>query len=380
MSNPTENLDTPSYVFNSPWQQYLGVANPQDAAFCTPSYPGNTGAVPSPPANGYANISTYNCAGGGTQCTYGTVATGIPAIWETPFVAAVDNWWAALIAWAAGNTLPTAPFSQIGYVRFGFSIGSEASIDCTQYLEDADGGASDSAMKTTWLAAYANAASYVLGQIAAQPTRPPWVPMMTVNMGTSLTTYAGGTDPSWSIGEAQILLGNQPFGIGTQGLENGQLIPSGLIVSDPMYIQNGPSCSGSGTTLCCSDNWCNTRPMVIGRVPVIELQDCNLSTAGGGGTGCLNSATSGTAPSGDAAPTLSQVFILSSQHGTTSAEIYYADLECALGLLPSTCPSTGPNPPQPAYLAAILALAAGQPSGTSAMTGSAHLLGSATMF
>ena len=112
--------------------------------------------------------------------------------------------------------------------------------------------------------------------------------------------------------------------------------------------------------------------MVLGRVPVIELQDCNLSDPGGGTRHCLDSVLAGTTNSGDSV-TLSQVFIPSSQHGTTSAEIYYGDLECA-AVLPAICT------PQSAYLAAVLALAAGQPSGTSILTGKAELTGKATMF
>lgn len=301
------------------------------------------------------------------QCTAPVLATGVPAVWEPPFQAAVQGWWSQLIAWAAGSSADT----QIGYIRFGFSIGSEATINCTQYLEAANGGGGDSAMKTTWLNAYGTAASYLLGQVASLPSHPSWAPMMTVNMGQSLTTFPGGTDPSWATGEAQILLANQPFGIGTQGLENGA--PNGTVASDPLDIQNGNACTGSN---CCSDNWCNTRSMVIGQVPVIELQDCNLSNLGGGGTDCLDSFLAGTVPTnGQDQLTLAQVFLLSIQHGTTSAEIYYGDLECAAG---ATC--TLNAQPQISYLAAVTALASGQPMGTSALMGSAKLQGSASMF
>jgi hypothetical protein len=295
-------------------------------------------------------------------CIAGTLATGVPAVWEPPFQAAVQGWWSQLIAWAAGSSADT----QIGYIRFGFSIGSEATINCTQYLEAANGGGGDSAMETTWLNAYGTAASYLLGQVASLPSHPSWVPMMTVNMGQSLTTFPGGTDPSWATGEAQILLANQPFGIGTQGLENGA--PNGTVASDPLDIQNGNACTGSN---CCSDNWCNTRSMVVGQVPVIELQDCNLSDSAGGATHCLDSVKAMTAT--DDSLTLSQVFVLSTQHGTTSAEIYYGDLECAI-VTPPICSS------QANYKTALLALAAGQPTGTSALMGSARLMGSATMF
>jgi hypothetical protein len=387
VSNPTANSDTPTYVFGSLWEGYLGLTSPQDAAFCTPDYPGNTSAIPPPPPSpgGYSNITTTNC--GSSLCLDTTVATGIPAVWETPFVAAVDNWWTALITWASGNSVPLAPVSQIGYIRFGFSIGSEASIDCTKYLELALGGGTlsgDSAMKTQWLSSYAAAASYISTQRAAQyqasTHNPTWVPMMTVNMGTSLTNPSLTTDPSWSIGEAQILLANQPFGIGTQGLENGFV--GSAVVSDIQSMSSGPSCGLSGYGPCCSDNWCNVRQIVIGNVPVIELQDCNISNPAGGTKNCLDSAMAGTTTADQL--TLAQVFTISSQHGTTSAEIYYNDLLCAFD--PGATPIAGsncalnPGTYSTPYASAVLALAAGQPSGTSALIGNAQILGGATMF
>jgi hypothetical protein len=375
VTNTTSNLDTPSYVFTTGW---AGASNPVDAVFCASgNYNGSSYMMNSPPTNDYANVGG-TCSGSmvAPACYPQTVATGIPAIWEMPYETAIHNFWAEFVAWASGNVSPTAPVNQIGYVRFGFSIGSEATINCTQYLEKALGNfhgggtqATDSQMKAAWLGAYASAASNILAAVAAQPIRPPWVPMMTVNMGTSLPGTFGNTDPSWAIGEAQILLQNQPFGIGTQGLENGA--PSG-VVSDLTAIRNGSNCNGSSIP-CCSDNWCNTRSMVIGNVPVIELQDCNLSDSAGGLTHCLDSVLAGTAPSTDDQVTLSQVFTLSSQHGTSSAEIYYADLECAAGV-PAICTT------QSTYLAAVLALATGQPSGTSTLTGNAQLTGNATMF
>jgi len=395
VSNASPNSDTPSYVFSLYWQQWASAANPQDAAFCA-GYPGSTPAgnpsPPGPPNYGYANIGSNNCTSP-TSCTPETLATGIPAIWEPPYVQAIDNWWAALILWASGHssltvpaTTPAAPVSQIGYIRFGFSIGSEATINCTAILEDALGGGSssgDAAMKAQWLLYYSKAAIYIQGQRTSQAGGAPnWFPMMTVNMGTSLTNPSLTTDPSWSIGEAQILLANQPFGIGTQGLENGFV--SGSVVSDLQSMSSGPNCGLPGYGPCCSDNWCNVRQMVIGNVPVIELQDCNISNPAGGTKNCLDSAMAGTTTADQL--TLSQVFTISSQHGTTSAEIYYNDLLCAFD--PGAAPLSGTtcaNPLNlstypPAYASAILALAAGQPSSTSALIGNAQIMGGATMF
>ena len=393
VTNMSSNLDTPSYVFTTGW---ASASNPVDAVFCTSgNYNGSSYMLNAPPSNDYANVNG-TCSGGSITpaCYQQTVATGIPAIWETPYETAILAFWTEFVSWASGNVLPTAPVSQIGYVRFGFSIGSEATINCTKYLEEALGNfhstgtqATDSQMKAAWLGAYASAASNILAAVAAQPIRPPWVPMMTVNMGTSLPGTFGNTDPSWAIGEAQILLQNQPFGIGTQGLENGA--PNlGPVASDLTAIANGISCNGSSIP-CCSDNWCNTRSMVIGNVPVIELQDCNVSDSASTSATpphCLDSVLAGTIPAGQDQVTLSQIFPLSSQHATTSAEIYYNDLLCAFDpgstvLSGTTCGNVlNRLTYSAAYANAILALAAGQPSGTSTLIGNAQMIGNATLF
>jgi hypothetical protein len=376
VSNPTINSDTPTWVFSTAW---AGSNPPVDAAFCgtlggTMGYPGSTpagGTDPAPPYDTSGNVSSGNCGGmGGTlACTVATIATGIPAVWEYPYQQAVQGWWTALIAWASNST--TAGLSQIDYIRFGFSIGSEATINCTQSLENAAGGG-DALMKSKWLGAYATAASYISSQRSLQSPVPRWVPMMTVNMGQSLTSYPGGTDPSWTIGEAQTILANQPFAIGTQGLENGTPGTPPVLTSDLLDIQLWNTCTGAN---CCSDNWCNVRQMVIGQVPYIELQDCNISLAGGGNTNCLDSQDAGT---GARAQTLSQVFVLSSEQGTTSAEIYYQDLQCAVGISSATNCTAGIVPP--AYLAAITALAAGQPPAAASLVGAARATGGVQIF
>jgi hypothetical protein len=121
---------------------------------------------------------------------------------------------------------------------------------------------------------------------------------------------------------------------------------------------------------------------VIGNVPVIELQDCNISDPAGGTKNCLDSAMAGTTTADQL--TLAQVFTISSQHGTTSAEIYYNDLLCAFD--PGATPIAGsncalnPGTYSTPNASAVLALAAGQPSGTSALIGNAQILGGATMF
>jgi hypothetical protein len=192
-------------------------------------------------------------------------------------------------------------------------------------------------------------------------------------MGQGLTSPT--TDPSWAIAEAQTIIANQPFAIGSQGLKNGFV--SGAVDSDLFNIQNGGACLG---TNCCSNDWCNTRPFTVGRVPYVQIQDCNISKAAGGSTGCLDAVTAGTALVED--PTLSQVFILSSQHGTTSVEIYLQDLQCAFdpGALSGVACSVLGSPIPAAYAAAIKALALGQPSGTGALIGTAQTVGKVQIF
>src|SRR5271169_3046149 len=91
------NGETPAWVFSQAWATTVG-SPVQDAAFCS-EYPQNASAIPLPPATGTANITTTNCGPSGTptQCTAATVATGVPAIWEQPYVAAINNWHQAII-------------------------------------------------------------------------------------------------------------------------------------------------------------------------------------------------------------------------------------------------------------------------------------------
>src|ERR1700691_6269899 len=98
---------------------------------------------------------------------------------------------------------------------------------------------------------------------------------------------------------------------------------------------------------------------------------------GSGRTYCLDAVQAGTASTQN--PTLSQVFILSSEQGTTSAEIYYQDLQCAL-LSSNSCATPPPGAIQNAYKAAILALAAGNPASASAILGKAQTTGKVQIF
>jgi hypothetical protein len=121
-------------------------------------------------------------------------------------------------------------------------------------------------------------------------------------------------------------------------------------------------------SMCCSNNWCEVRGYTIGRVPIIQLQECNKSTAAGGLTGCLDDQDIPYNP----AITLEQVFSLATQHGTNVMEIYGEELQCAFVPGYVGAPSNGcQTNPVPAYgyvyqryAAAIQNLANGMPNGT----------------
>lgn len=100
------NYMTPSYVFTSSWASSSQVttvnggnpATPLDVVSCT-NYPGVSGQP----------------------------TTGYPVVYEAPFVAAYENFIAAVIQHYNGNTT-------IGYMRFGLSVGDEADPYCTTSL------------------------------------------------------------------------------------------------------------------------------------------------------------------------------------------------------------------------------------------------------
>jgi hypothetical protein len=344
------NSNTPAWVFSQAWATTVG-SPVQDAAFCS-KYPQNMSASPLPPAEGIANLTTRNCGSSGTQaCTAATVATGVPAIWEKPYVTAINAWHKAIIQHYASATYPA-------YLRLGVSISSEAAVTCSTInrvagtgLESLTSPATASGLKAAWTGAAVNQIAYNASQRAALGTAPTWQLMNTVNMGQDLENQngGGGEDPSWAIIEAQAILANQPYAIGTQGLTDG------LYASDINNIAN-TTCTGQN---CCSDNWCNVHTLVHGKVAKIEMQACNLSDSAGGTSHCLDCMLSGTCT--DDSQTLTRVLALSAQNGTTVQELYLGDLRCAFDQANyvSEAPRCTPAV-SAAYASAIRALALGQ--------------------
>jgi len=344
------NTNTPTWVFSQAWADTVGSAV-QDAAFCS-NYPQNTSATPLPPAAAIANITTKNCGiAGTTQCNAATVATGVPAIWETPYVTAINNWHQAIIQHYASATYAA-------YLRLGVSTSGEAAVACPTIndvagtgLESLTSPATADGLKTVWTGAAANQIAFNAAQRAALSPAPTWQLMNAVNMGQGLehANGNGGMDPSWAIAEADAILANQPYAIGTEGLGNGPLL------SDLTNVAN-TTCIGPD---CCSDDWCNVHTLVEGKVPAIELQTCNLSDPAGGTTHCLDCLLAGTCT--DDSQTLSQVLVLSAQHGTTFQELYLGEFQCAFDQ--ANYVSTDPScttAVSAAYAAAIQALATGQ--------------------
>jgi hypothetical protein len=344
------NIETPTWVFSQAWATTVG-SPVQDAAFCS-NFPQNPDLNPLPPAAAIANIQTSNCgANGTTACTATTVATGVPAIWETPYVTAVNNWHKAIIQHYANVTYAD-------YLRLGVSIADEAAVTCSTINSVAGTGfesltspANDEGLKAAWTGAAVNQIAFNAAQRAALGTMPTWQLMNTVNMGQRLENISGqgGVDPTWAITEADAILANQPYAIGTEGLQNGQM------GSDLNDVAN-TVCTGSD---CCSDDWCNVHTLVQGKVPAVELQECNLSNPAGGTSNCLDCIMAGTCTNDS--ETLSQVLVLSAQHGTTMQELYLSELLCAFNQASyvNTAPSCTPAV-SAAYASAIQTLATGQ--------------------
>jgi hypothetical protein len=344
------NSGTPAWVFSQAWADTVG-SPVQDTAFCS-NYPQDTSADPLPPAAGIANINTKNCGGNGaTQCTEATVATGVPAIWEKPYATAINDWHQAIIQHYAN-------IAYAAYLRLGVSISGEAAVTCSTIngvagtgFESLTSPASAVGLKAAWTGAAVNQIAFNATQRAVLNPEPTWQLMNTTNMGQDLEDINGnnGIDPSWATAEADAVLAHQPYAIGAEGLQNGQM------GSDLNNVAN-TVCTGPD---CCSDDWCNVHTLVQGKVPAVELQECNLSNLAGGTTNCLDCLMAGTCT--DDSQTLSQVLALAAQHGTTALELYLGELQCAFtqASYVSTAPSCTPAV-STAYAAAIEALATGQ--------------------
>jgi hypothetical protein len=323
------------------------------------------------------HLTTFNVNTNPQTDTLTVVASGFPAIWETPYA-----YWFKLFNAAMENHYASASaFPTVKYIRVGVSLGGEASTILTNVLEGFTyGPANDTQLKGVWTSFAAQSYLDNAATRTAMGSPPAWYLLSSLNCGTGLTgsgsNIEGGSDCTWADAEAQATLAadaiyGQVYGYGTQGLKNG------VDGSDLLTIQNGAACLG---TLCCSNNWCEVRNYTIGRVPIIQLQECNKSTAGGGLTACLDDQDTPYNP----AVTLEQVFALATQHGTNVMEIYGDDLQCAfvpgfVGASTNGC-QTNPVPAYgyvyQRYATAIQNLANGIPNGTVQAQGGVQIQGS----
>jgi hypothetical protein len=295
-----------------------------------------------------------------TTDTISVVASGVPAIWETPFSYSQGLFYQnALKHYIVASVGSVA--NQIKYIRTGMGIGEEASISgATGFEKYLAYTLTDAQLKGVWtnraLHLYANNAATVSG-ISATPR---WVLMALVNCGTGLAT-APGTDCTWADVEAQGALNHAPYygGYGSQGLQT----------ADLFLQQNIAQCQipFSGKN-CCSDNWCETRYYMIAAIPYIELQELCISTPAGG-SGCIDDPNNPNA-------SLSEVLVLATQHGTNVIELGVPEFQCAYDSS-SSCFGTSAAT---ATAAAIQTAATGLPSGTSALSGKAQIQGQTTTF
>jgi hypothetical protein len=330
------------YTDGSCMWSYVGTnAPPQDVVFC----PGYT-------YTGAPGTGNYNISPPGTL-TAAVLASGLPAIWEQPFAA----WVQRLAAEIINHLKFTAPYrTQIAYVRFGVSQGGEASTNCATQLESLfpSGLNTDAQLKTVWTGFAASSYAYN----ANQRTTASFAPylMAAVNCGTGLSS---GQDCSWADIEATAAASQPGYAVGSQGLQTGDLA------------------SLSGGTAC-SNDWCNWHNAVWGRVPIVELQECNVSDAAfngmGSPAGCITNSNSPSAA-------LPQVLVLAVQHNTDDIELYANEYLCAWDQANFIAGTGGPKglgcslDVSSAYQAAITQTETGQPSGTGNLFGKAVVLG-----
>jgi hypothetical protein len=150
-------------------------------------------------------------------------------------------------------------------------------------------------------------------------------------------------------------------GYGTQGLQS----------SDLGIGQNAAQCAipFQGTS-CCSDDWCQTRYYLVGKVPYIELQEGCVSTPANGGTPtCIYDPNPNNVNA-----SLTEVLALATQHNTNVIELGAPEFQCAF--VSSVCTAG----PQSGVATAIMGAAAGQPSSTGSIFGGSTTLGGISIF
>lgn len=275
------NTMTPSYVFTTDWANTVGASSPQDVVYCA-TYPGSDNLYGQQISYTNASMSNFD-------------STGYPAVYEKPFMTAYQNF----IAAALDSANYGSNISNIGYMRFGLSVGDETDAYCTaqlQQIPNPNQFAQDPS-PATWQ-------TYVQAMDTFEKSRNPTVQLM-----ESLNSLDTTSDPTVMPDIEASLAASNGFGFGSNGWRNSDIAAS---------ASNAP----------CTADWCAMFDKYTGQVP-LELQTATPSDP--------------VDPVGPNNPTgnLALLIPLAVQHHATILEVALTDLYLALD----------PNytPPNPAY-------------------------------
>jgi hypothetical protein len=264
INNPGGGINgkTPSYVFTTSWATTAGASSPQDVTYCS-DYPGNTGFAQN---LAYANANTA-----------GFDPAGYPVVYEAPFAVAYQNFISAVLQHYKGN-------SNIGYMRFGLSVGNETSAYCEAELQQLP-APNTFVVPTTWKNWISTMDTFVK---SAEPS--PSIQLM-----QSLNELGGDGNTDMPDFEAAQAVANG-FGFGNNGLQKSDIAAS---------ASNQP----------CTGDWCAMFDKYAGQVP-LELQEADPSDPSG-------------ADPTNATGNLAQLIPLAVAHHATILEVLMDDLYLA---------------------------------------------------
>jgi hypothetical protein len=255
------NSMTPSYVFTTSWASSLiPPSPPQDVTYCS-DYPGSTGSTLA-----YANANTA-----------GFDPTGYPVVYEAPFAVAYQNFISAVLQHYKGN-------SNIGYMRFGLSVGNETSAYCEGELQQLP-APNTFVVPSTWKNWISTMDRF---EKSAEPS--PSIQLM-----QSLNELGGDGNTDMPDFEAATAV-SEGFGFGNNGLQKSDI-------------------SASASNQPCTGDWCSMFDQYAGQVP-LELQEADPSDPSG-------------ADPNNATGNLANLIPLAVQHHATILEVLKQDLYLA---------------------------------------------------
>jgi hypothetical protein len=251
------NTMTPSYVFTQAWASSLGTAAPLDVVSCT-DYPGN-----------------------------GSATSGYPVVYEKPFQVAYQNVINAMLQHYQGN-------SNIGYIRFGLSVGGEADPYCTSELVALLPSGTD--FNTTWEGWISTMDTYEKSVLP----NPPIQLMESLNHIATDSTYVSVPEFAASTAVAD------GFGFGSNGFEQSDISAAQSLGATP-----------------CNSDWCGLFAQYAGQVP-LELQQATPSDP-------LTSDQISASNPNPSNPTgsLASLVPVAAQNHATILEVYMTDLYLA---------------------------------------------------